>query len=274
MSQPHRAQTMEDKLAGQLGVMMSGSFSAVCVRVLKRHLKPNVKHRVESNTNESEERGEREGGEEKGGEKEEGMADVDVDVMESVQCSIGAWRALRLHVRNALQTRMARAYIQRETTYSYSFSGAPSHMDIEADILARAWGKEDVPIVSTSSSSYPSSSSATSSSSGGAGWGAGKWVKSMYTGVEDWIGYCLNMDTPERRAGKERILEEVAGVLKDVFQELDMREESETGFERLDEDECAVVGGVLYRLVAYVLPLKWVPLPLIFHSHYCHTDQH
>ncbi|KAG6913596.1 hypothetical protein DXG01_005699 [Tephrocybe rancida] len=49
----------------------------------------------------------------------------------------------RIYVRRTLRTRLARAYISRESFIGYSSSGAPSHINIERDLMERAWPAEE-----------------------------------------------------------------------------------------------------------------------------------
>ncbi|KAG6913303.1 hypothetical protein DXG01_007875, partial [Tephrocybe rancida] len=57
--------------------------------------------------------------------------------------ALGALRTFRIYVRRALRTRLARAYISRESSIGYSSSGAPSHINIERDLMERAWPAEE-----------------------------------------------------------------------------------------------------------------------------------
>jgi len=59
----------------------------------------------------------------------------------------------------------------------------------------------------------------------------------------------------KERQGKEEILEEAAGVLKDILQELDTRIDERA---ELDEDEARVIGLTLLKLSDYILPMKCV----------------
>lgn len=62
-------------------------------------------------------------------------------------------------------------------------------------------------------------------------------------------------------ANREDVLLEIAGVLKDVFQEYDQRGDRED----MDEEEASVVGEILQALCAYVAPLKCVPSIPLYH---------
>jgi hypothetical protein len=57
----------------------------------------------------------------------------------------------------------------------------------------------------------------------------------------------------KEREGKDEILEEAAGVLKDILQELDLKDDEHR---TMDEEEAGVVGLTLLKLSGYLLPLK------------------
>ncbi|KAK7440051.1 Tuberous sclerosis 2-like protein [Stygiomarasmius scandens] len=164
----------------------------------------------------------------------------------SIQTSFGAHRSLRVYIRRALSTRLARAYINKEASLGYSHSGAPSHLDLERDLMERAWPKEDMNMGSR-----------------GNGWDAARFGRILAKSVKEWVEFCYKCaeqadnDHKEQfyriRDGTERVLEEVAGILKDVFQELDSREEDSV---QLEEEEAAAVGEILYALAGYVMPLR------------------
>ena len=56
------------------------------------------------------------------------------------------------------------------------------------------------------------------------------------------------------RRGKERILEEAAGMIRDIFQELETRDASDA---QLEDDEAETVGQSLLKLASYVLHLRY-----------------
>ena len=162
--------------------------------------------------------------------------------------SRGAHRTLRIYVRRALSARLARAYLSRESSTTYSHSGAP---ELEVDLMAKAWPKDDY--------------SLHSAGIGSNGWEAGSLGRALAQSVGAWVDYNLEITTsfkPEsqqmftlenERQGKDEILEEIAGLLKDILQELDVRlEENGT----MDDEEAEVVGLALFKLSGYVLPLK------------------
>jgi hypothetical protein len=124
-------------------------------------------------------------------------------------------------------------------------------MNLGRDLMERAWPKED----------YTSSAVGL----GGNGWDAGRLGKVLAKSVEAWVKWRRIVDGEREdvreRVTKEEILEEAAGVLKDIWQELDARgedENSDTG--GLDEEEACVVGETLHKLVGYVLLLRYIIL--------------
>ncbi|KAF7367498.1 Rap-GAP domain-containing protein [Mycena sanguinolenta] len=140
----------------------------------------------------------------------------------SIQSAFGAQRTLRSYIRRALSARLARAYISRQTSAGYSHSGAPAHMEIEQALMERAWPSTDA--------------------------GPGQ--------SESWVAFSHSEgDEGESqvREGVERILDEIAGTLKDVLQEVDARDEDNASLSR---EEAAAVGQTLFHLAEYVLPLK------------------
>ncbi|KAG9217950.1 hypothetical protein CCMSSC00406_0008591 [Pleurotus cornucopiae] len=163
------------------------------------------------------------------------------DANSSIQRSLGAVRTLRVQIRKSLSTRLARAYISRDVATSYTVSGAPAQMEVvERELIERAWAKDDL-----------------------GGWDAGRLGTVLAQGVEAWIKFelppGLNGEEPSEeamdgfRSGREKILDEAAGTLKDVFQELDARDEEDAA---LDEEEASAVGATLSKLASYVTLLR------------------
>ncbi|KAF8890619.1 hypothetical protein BD779DRAFT_1784919 [Infundibulicybe gibba] len=217
----------EDKITETLTSLFAGPYSATCMMILKEHLSAPI---VESeSTQES---------------NVTPPKTTQCSIQSTMQTSLGAHRTLRNYIRRALSTRLARAYISREASIGYSHSGAPGHMDMERDLMERAWPKEDY-----------------STTSGGNGWDAGRLGRLLSDSVKSWVTWDPDLDKGDEEERdrekegelKESILEEAGGVLKDVFQELDARED-ENG--ELDEEEAAAVGEILFNLTQYVIPLK------------------
>ena len=105
-------------------------------------------------------------------------------------------------------------------------------MDLQRDLMERAWPKDDV-----------------------SGWDAGRLGRVLCNSVQAWVAFDLDM-MADRDAvlGREKILDEACGTLKDVLQELDARDENMM----LDEEEASAVGETLHHLATYILPLKFV----------------
>jgi len=158
----------------------------------------------------------------------------------TIRISIGAHRTLRSYIRKRLSTRLARAYVSREISLGYSPSGAPGHMDVERELMESAWPKDDV-----------------------SGWDAGRLGRVLSSSVNAWIECELIRDDVIRLA-IEQILDEVAGILKDVFLELDAREDNQP----LDEEEAGAVGEILHQLATYVPQIRYAFIPLPLHSIY------
>ncbi|KAK0463126.1 uncharacterized protein EV420DRAFT_1522991 [Desarmillaria tabescens] len=213
-SQSLKKHPSEEKIEGMLDSLLAGPYSSSCMMILKQHLYPTPAlsnaSRMEEAQNGSPNR-----------------KDDPREMSKATQTSFGAQRALRNHIRRALITRLARAYISRQSSLSYSHTGAPGNMDIEKDLLERAWPKDDVALN---------------------GWDASRVGRAMAGSVESWIG----CDLQGLEVGKEKVLAEAAGTLKDVLQELDERDPGSGSFE---EEEANAVGETLYSLAGYINPL-------------------
>ncbi|KAG5638411.1 hypothetical protein H0H81_000188 [Sphagnurus paluster] len=222
---PARKPTSEDMITETLNALFSGPYSTTCMLILKRYLfppppppaSPPSRHPVD-------------------------IARRRSAIYVALHTSRGAHRTFRNYVRRALATRLARAYISRESSVGYSPSGAPGHMNLERDLMERAWPKED----------YTTSALGL----GRNGWDAGRLGKVLTNAVGEWVRWVCeeDVDIEKVREGREDILEEAAGVLKDIWQELDVRGEDEKV--GLDEEEAYVIGETLEKLVEYVIPLK------------------
>jgi tuberous sclerosis 2 len=231
---PTRTASSQDRIVETLNALFAGPYSTTCMLILKKHLFPPATTSYPNMTFRNPE------------------APADALMLHflanAIQTTLGAHRTFRNYVRRALSSRLARAYISRESSIGYSPSNAPGHLDLERDLMERAWPKED----------YTSSALGL----GGNGWDAGRLGKVLTKSVEAWVGWQWivdgERDWERERAGKEDILEEAAGVLKDIWQELDARGEDDNGDSGgLDEEEACVVGETLHKLVGYVLPLRY-----------------
>ncbi|KAF8154068.1 hypothetical protein B0H34DRAFT_75597 [Crassisporium funariophilum] len=237
-----RNNTLEDKITETLNVLFAGPYATTCMIVLKRYLFPPPT----PNSTQVQPPGILFPGPSPDKRQQTHLRDSS---RVTILTSLGAHRMLRIYVRRALSARLARAYISRETSIGYSHSGAPGHMELEVDLMEKAWPKDD----------YTSASVGI----GGNGWEAGRLGRALADSVGAWVQYHLEDITnskPEKWStwekeveGKDEILEEAAGVLKDILQELDLRDD-DIGI--MDEEEAGVVGLTLMKLSGYVLPLK------------------
>ncbi|KAF7966756.1 hypothetical protein HWV62_37213, partial [Athelia sp. TMB] len=192
---------IEDRITDTLTPLLAGPFSTSCIGILKRYLFP-----------------------------PHALDDAE-SLIACTQTSLGAHRTFRTHVRRRLYSRMARAFINRESSSAYNHTGSPSHMNMDQTLMERAWPKDDIH-----------------------GWEADRLGRTISSAVEAWITW--NSPNPsegdELISGKEKILDEAAGTLKDIFQELDMRDDDSV----LDEESACAVGETLYQLATYVLDIK------------------
>ncbi|KAF9526068.1 hypothetical protein CPB83DRAFT_506716 [Crepidotus variabilis] len=230
--QSPRKNTLEEKITDMLNSFFAGPYAANCMLILRRYLFPEVHEICISQ------------------EVPQPPLNNGMDHI-AIMTSLGAHRTLRNHVRRALYARIARTYISRESSLGYSPSGAPGNIDLQKEWMEKAWPKEDY---------APSSIGA-----GGNGWDAARLGKALAESVGAWVNYGVvddsNLKSDEERPsggnrdnqGKEEILEEAAGILKDILQELDTRMDEKSD---LDEDEARVIGTTLTKLSQYILPLR------------------
>jgi hypothetical protein len=217
-SQPSRTSSSENKINETLNLLLSGPYATTCMIILKRNLYPPSSRIHEEGDGE----------------------DVNEKTIQAViQSAFGAQRTLRSYIRRALSARLARAYISRQTSAGYSHSGAPAHMEIEQALMERAWPSTDAGL-------------------GQSGWEAGRLGRSLSASAREWVAFCYS-DGEEAdwqvRDGVERVLDEVAGTLKDILQEVDARDEDNV---TLTKEEASAVGQTLFHLAEYLLPLKCV----------------
>lgn len=192
--------SFETKITETLTSLLAGPFSTSCIIILKRHLYP--------------------------------PTDLGVNLKTAIQVSTGAHRTFRNYVRRRLYSRMARAFINRESSVNYTPSGAPGHMNLERDLMERAWPKDDIP-----------------------GWDADRLGRTISRSVKAWVNWVYHsMDSEDLPMGKENILDEAAGTLQDVFQEFDMRDDGDS----MDDEEASAIGETLYHLATYVRTVKCV----------------
>jgi len=172
--------------------------------------------------------------------------------------SIGAHRMLRNQIRQVLTARLVRTYILREASTSYSYSGALSHTDVEEKMMEKAWPRDD-----------HAHAGIGIGTGGSSGWDARRLRPAFAESISRWIAWIgegphieahFASDTYQESWDYERqkadvILEEAAGLLKDILQEVDSREEENNG---LNDEEAAFVGEALYSLCKYIPPLRRV----------------
>lgn len=213
----------EEKITDALNALFSGPYSSVTLGVLKQHLSPPALP----------------------GSNEQMSADFAgtelsvTDMLTYLQTSLGAHRTLRIHIRRALHTRLARAYISRESSIGYSHSGAPGHLDLERDLMERAWPKEDAGFNGASHST---------------GWDPGRLGKMLSSSVDSWVRFSYHPDDPFPLLDhRESIIEEAAGTLRDILQEVDSRDEDSVDLE--DVEACAI-GETMFNLARFILPLR------------------
>lgn len=189
---------LEERIQKMLHSLFSGPYGASCMMILKRHLSPTDQ-----------------------------MLDS-----HSLSTSFGAHRTLRFDIRQALCSKMARVYVEKLSALTYTQSGAPSHMDLEKDLMERAWSKDDL-----------------------SGWDLLKLGRMLCKSIEAWAKRAGTESDEVVRMDRDRILDEAAGTLKDIFQEFDEREDGVD----MDEEEATITGETLRLLVSFVRPLKCVP---------------
>ncbi|KAF8272710.1 hypothetical protein EI94DRAFT_1717755 [Lactarius quietus] len=147
----------------------------------------------------------------------------------SVQTATGACRTLRLYVRRALCTRLAKSYIARMGADTYAPSGAPGGLSLEHGLMERAWAKDEFTRGDL-----------------------GKVGRMLRKAAEAWVS--VQLEDGGTDTEREEVLLEIAGALRDIFQEYDERADSYDV--EVAEDETNVVGDTLLVLARYVRPLK------------------
>ncbi|KAJ6456140.1 hypothetical protein C8R45DRAFT_880975 [Mycena sanguinolenta] len=218
--QPSRSPSSESKINETLNSLLSGPYATTCMIILKRNLYPSFSFpRVHEDAD------------------GEPLPPNEKAINTAIQSAFGAQRTLRSYIRRALSARLARAYISRQTSAGYSHSGAPAHMEIEQALMERAWPSADA-------------------GPGQSGWEAERLGRPLSASAEAWVAFSHSEGDEAEwqiRDGVERILDEIAGTLKDVLQEVDARDEDNASLSR---EEAAAVGQTLFHLAEYVLPLK------------------
>ena len=210
---------LERHIVDVLDPILNGPYTASCFIILRQHLQP---HRTGA-----------------------GAWRV------SVQTATGACRTLRIFVRRALCTRLARSYIARmnNNPESSGTSGGigMGGVNLEHGLVERAWSKDEFTRGDL-----------------------GKVGRLLRRAAEAWVGAVR----PEEESGggdaeREDVLLEIAGALRDIFQEYDERADDIYDVE-VAEDETNVVGETLLVLARYIQPLKCAPSLCLF---FCGADR-
>ena len=190
---------LERHIVKVLDPILNGPYTASCFIILRQHLLP------------------RTGG---------GLGAWRV----GVQTATGACRTLRIYVRRALCTRLARSYISRMSADSYAQSGALGGIGLEQGLMERAWSKDEFTRGDL-----------------------GKVGRMLRRAAEAWVSV-----QPDGDGGtdteREDVLLEIGGALRDIFQEYDERADSSDV--EVGEDETNVVGETLLVLARYISPLR------------------
>ncbi|KAG6334343.1 hypothetical protein ID866_4744 [Astraeus odoratus] len=193
---------LEERIQKTLHSLFAGPYGTTCMMILKRHLSPPA-------------------------------SDQDTVNLAWYATSLGAHRTLRNDIRQGLCSKMARAYIAKLSSISYSPSGAPGQIDLEKDLMERAWSKDEL-----------------------SGWDLLKLGRMLCKSVEAWVRRATNEQSEINIAERDKILDEAAGTLKDIFQELDERDDRV----EWDEEEAVIAGETLRHLASFVHPLKYVAM--------------
>lgn len=191
---------IESNIMEKLDALVTGPYSASCTVILKRYLYP------ERN-----------------------------DLLGSMRTALGALRTLRGSIRRVLVTRLARSYISRQSSVSYTPSGAPGSFNMPEDLVERAWAKETD--LST--------------------WDLNRFRTVLCQSIKSWV----EIRATESSSGQtsphvaEVILNEIAGMLKDITVAFE-----ETGDE-LDYEDIEAVGEILRELTSYIRLQRYVRYP-------------
>ncbi|KAI0031031.1 hypothetical protein K488DRAFT_52957 [Vararia minispora EC-137] len=154
---------------------------------------------------------------------------TDVDFRIALETSAGACRALRIYWRRALCARLARMVISKSPhPDAYAPSGAPG-VDLDTSLLERAWAKDEVTRGDLSR--------------------VGRLFRHT---AEAWVGLTPDAFPGSDITDREEVLSEIAGAIRDLFQEYDLRGD----LADIDDEESSVTGGVLSALTAYIDPMK------------------
>ena len=150
----------------------------------------------------------------------------DQDPLPSVQLSFGAHRVLRNLLRRSLLARLARAYISKASSHTYTHTGAAGSVDLPQDVISLAWPREDVSV-----------------------WEFSKVSQIFCKSLGDWMVWRPEGNSLDPVLSPVTVLLEAAGLLTDVLYALDDRAEEEDDF---DEEEVLAMSKALHQLVQYM----------------------
>ena len=184
----------ERKICGLIDSLFSGTHASSCTLILHHSLSPGT-------TNNQ-------------------------DPLPSVQLSFGAYRVLRNLLRRSLLTRLARAYISRASSHTYTHTGAAGSVDLPQEVISLAWPREDVSV-----------------------WEFSRVSPIFCKSLGDWMVWQPEGHSLDPAPSPTIVLLEAAGLLTDVLYALDDRAEEEEDF---DEEEVLAMSKALHRLVPYV----------------------
>lgn len=185
---------IERRIWGLIDTMFSGPHASSCTLILLRSLPPD--------------RG------------------TSQDSSVSVQLSMGTHRVLRGLLRRSLLARLARAYISKANSHTYTHTGATDSVDLPEDFVSLAWPKEDLSV-----------------------WEFSRISPVFCKSLGDWMVWRPEGLSHNLTSSPEAILLEAAGLLTDVLYALDDRAEEEEDF---DEEEVLAVSKALHLLVPYI----------------------
>ncbi|KAI0776801.1 hypothetical protein BD413DRAFT_229718 [Trametes elegans] len=191
----HPQGNFERRISDVLAKLVSGPYASSCKILLKRHFFPSH----------------------------------EVNIHVSIQASVGALRTLRISLRQVLENRLARSYIERASVNEYSLAGVPTHLTLEQELMARAWSQDE-----------------------SASWDLTRFAGVLARSAKAWVAEGQDMAPNVIAAPKESVLYEIAAIVKDVIQAMDERGDNED----VDDEEIAAIGRVLRELVVYVRSVK------------------
>ena len=184
----------ERKICGLIDSLFSGPHASSCTLILHRSLFPDT-------TNNQ-------------------------DPLSPVQLSFGAYRILRNLLRRSLLTRLARAYISKANSHTYTHTGAAGSVDLPQDVISLAWPREDASV-----------------------WEFARVSPIFCKSLGDWMVWQPEGHSFGPGLSPINVLLEAAGLLTDVLYALDDRTEDEDDF---DEEEVLAISKALHQLVPYM----------------------